>query len=257
MSKAEIIGLQRVRDYIANSPQDYGIGGYKTPDMPYERNFSNRDDLLCCVDREIRRLDKREAEGEELLAEVKAWLDSMPDAIRVCEGGGPENLAASFAVNVYRLTKAAPHPKSETQEQDAKLLVDLDEYLKYCPDPNVVSEFFIKNPSLLLWRCREALRRNRDTENAALAREAIGWTTPESMKRLKEGGNGSRKTVPLHAEPTLQANIPVFLGTQSKSLDSTLRQHLKKIADDCAANGGIGAIVSNSIHHLLRMHPEG
>lgn len=46
----------------------------------------------------------REAQAVE--REVSNWLDNLPNAIRVCEGGGPENIAASFAVNVSRLTAA-------------------------------------------------------------------------------------------------------------------------------------------------------
>ena len=42
----------------------------------------------------------------QLEREVRHWLDSTPGAVRVCEGGGPEEIAKSFAVTVTRLTNA-------------------------------------------------------------------------------------------------------------------------------------------------------
>lgn len=50
---------------------------------------------------------KPEAERlDELEREVRAVLETIPGAVRVCEGGGPENLAASLAVSVSKLVQA-------------------------------------------------------------------------------------------------------------------------------------------------------
>lgn len=54
--EAELRGLRYVRDYIATSGQDYGIGSYRPNGSGFARNFSNRDDLLCCIDRQIEKL---------------------------------------------------------------------------------------------------------------------------------------------------------------------------------------------------------
>jgi hypothetical protein len=43
---------------------------------------------------------------DTLERELIAAMDACPGAVRVCEGGGPENLAASVAVNLARLKRA-------------------------------------------------------------------------------------------------------------------------------------------------------
>lgn len=44
-------------------------------------------------------------ERRKLVGELEAALDACPKAIRVREGGGPENLAASVAVTLASLTR--------------------------------------------------------------------------------------------------------------------------------------------------------
>ena len=67
---AELRGLHYVRDYIATSGQDYGIGSYRRNGSGFERNFSNRDDLLCCIDRQIEKLSATPASAWRPIAEA-------------------------------------------------------------------------------------------------------------------------------------------------------------------------------------------
>jgi len=46
-------------------------------------------------------------ELEHLRFEVNAVIDQIPGNVRVREGGGPENLAASLAVSVNKLVEQA------------------------------------------------------------------------------------------------------------------------------------------------------
>lgn len=59
-----------------------------------------RDDLRT-------RLANAEKRADDLAAEVVAVLDGLPGAVRVREGGGPENVAASLAASVSALARRA------------------------------------------------------------------------------------------------------------------------------------------------------
>ena len=50
---------------------------------------------------------------------------------------------------------------------------------------------------------REVLRKLRDAG-------PVAWATRESLGRIEDGGNGSRGTVPVHANPSHVAKFPLF-----------------------------------------------
>ncbi|HEY3434276.1 MAG TPA: hypothetical protein VGK41_01350 [Solirubrobacterales bacterium] len=59
----------------------------------------------------LQALAAQPAAGDSALErEVRYWLDNLPGAVRVREGGGDECLAKSFALNVVRLETAAQRP---------------------------------------------------------------------------------------------------------------------------------------------------
>lgn len=72
-------------------------------------------------------------ERDQQVAEVVAVLDSMPDdcVVRVCEGGGPENVFASLAVSVAKLIQQRDELREEVDtvrgmnRNQARLIDDL------------------------------------------------------------------------------------------------------------------------------------
>lgn len=69
-----------------------------------------------------------------------------------------------------------------------------------------------------------AIIRELQAENEALrARKPVGYLTHESVDRLRFGGNESRRTVPLHADKSRFASIPLFAAPE---LLSTKTPHL-------------------------------
>lgn len=97
--------------------------------------------------REIKRLTR---ERDQQIVEVVAVLDSMPGdcAVRVCEGGGPENVFASLAVSVAKLiqqrdelaTKSRVSGNSalwvdvarEQKQTAEKAIAERDQYRELC-----------------------------------------------------------------------------------------------------------------------------
>ena len=59
----------------------------------------------------------------DLSNEIRAWLDGNPDAVRIREGGGPEDLAMSFAVTIAKMNrKDKPSGKIRTYTQESPIL---------------------------------------------------------------------------------------------------------------------------------------
>lgn len=56
---------------------------------------------------------------DTLANEVRAWLNGNPDAIRVCEGGGPEDLAASFSVTIASMNRRAATQSPRIEDRAA------------------------------------------------------------------------------------------------------------------------------------------
>ena len=55
---------------------------------------------------------------------------------------------------------------------------------------------------------------------AALAQpqaEPVAWISAESLRRLKQGGNDSRGTVPVHATHSMSTHAPLFLATPQQA----------------------------------------
>ena len=57
-----------------------------------------------------------------LKREVTAFLERTPGAVRVCEGGGPENLAASFAVTLHKVLHEKAIRNAECDGKAVKLV---------------------------------------------------------------------------------------------------------------------------------------
>lgn len=80
---------------------------------------------------------------ERLTAEVRAVLDALgPDAVRVRENGGPEDICASLAVSVRKLQERVEAQAAKLDEM--RELLDLSEAvmtasIHYLPDDMAIS----------------------------------------------------------------------------------------------------------------------
>lgn len=65
------------------------------------------------------RYSEKLEEGEKLKTEIEYFLDNCPEAVRVREGGGMEDIAASFAVTMAKLREPKKFTKTIKVDMDA------------------------------------------------------------------------------------------------------------------------------------------
>lgn len=93
-------------------------------------------------------------ELRQLRSEVEAFLATDPNAIRVCEGGGPENLAASLAATISQI-RSRTLPKELTPELKEVLAFDFHEAKKiadrFRANGAAVEDRFEEEQAFVVW----------------------------------------------------------------------------------------------------------
>ena len=95
-----------------------------------------------------------------------------------------------------------------------------------------------------------------EDRRAQPAAEPVAWMTQESLHRLRQGGNDSRGSVPVHAAASNVAKIPLFMGAQPAAEPAELDRLRTVVANLANAPTLTSEQVCNIAFAVLRAHND-